>query len=233
MTKNSLSLLSCSIIIPAFNESEVIEDTLEKICKDSAFLDAEIIVIDDGSIDDTIAKVKNFPRIKLINHAVNKGYGSALVTGMQHATKDYVVWMDSDGQHRVEDVISVMRCIIDQNLDYCIGVRNASSHQEPSRMLGKWILKQVVRLAAGRTVADFNSGLRGFRRSIIRKYFHLFPKGFGASTTTTLIMLERNYKGGEVPITVLQRVGKSSVKQIRDGMRTLTLILRIFLLFNK
>lgn len=173
-----------------------------------------------------------FDRVRLIQHPVNRGYGAALVTGMQSATRDYVLWMDSDGQHRVADLVAVARRLVEGNLDYCIGVRDASSYRDPRRALGKWVLRQVVRLAAGRSVGDFNSGLRGFRRSVIRKYLHLLPKGFGASTTTTLIMLERNCHGGEAPISVRPRIGKSSVKQVRDGLRTLTLILRIFLLFK-
>lgn len=224
---------SCfSIIIPAFNEEQAIGATLDKLTANPLLADAEIIVIDDGSIDDTAALVGRFERVHLVRHEVNKGYGAALVTGINRATRDFVVWMDADGQHRVEDMVSVMQAIICEGLDYCIGVRGASSHQEPTRKIGKWVLRQVMHLAAGRPVADFNSGLRGFRRAIIRKYLHLFPKGFGASTTTTLIMLERGYNGGEVPITVLQRIGISSVKQFRDGMRTLTLILRIFLIFK-
>jgi glycosyltransferase involved in cell wall biosynthesis len=219
-----------SLIIPTFNEDQIIETLIEKLVNN--IFGSEIIVIDDGSTDDTAASVQKFANVKLIQHGINRGYGTALATGMQNATRDFVVWMDGDGQHRVEDVVAVMETMIKDNLDYCIGVRGTSSHQESSRKLGKWILRQVVRLAARRPVADFNSGLRGFRRSVIRKYLHLLPKGFGASTTTTLIMLERGYKGAEVPITVLQRVGKSTVKQFRDGIRTLTLILRIFLLFK-
>jgi len=224
---------SCfSIIIPAFNEGRAIGDTLEKLCAEPFLALSEIIVVDDGSSDDTAAQVERFPSVTLVHHSVNKGYGAALVTGMKLASKDYIAWMDSDGQHRVEDLVTVLTCMIEKNLDYCIGIRNVNSYQEPTRKLGKWVLRKVVRLAAGRSVADFNSGLRGFRRSIVCRYLHLLPKGFGASTTTTLIMLERSYKGGEIPITVLQRIGESSVKQVRDGMRTLTLILRIFLLFK-
>lgn len=223
---------AASIVIPAYNEGQAIGATLEQLCAEPLLVEAELILVDDGSTDDTAAVAARFDRIRLIRHPVNRGYGAALVTGMQSATRDYVLWMDSDGQHRVTDLIAVARRLVEGNLDYCIGVRDASSYQDPRRALGKWVLRQVVRLAAGRGVADFNSGLRGFRRSVIRKYLHLLPKGFGASTTTTLIMLERNCHGGEAPISVRPRIGKSSVKQVRDGLRTLTLILRIFLLFK-
>jgi hypothetical protein len=93
-------------------------------------------------------------------------------------------------------------------------------------------LRKVVDIAAGEKVTDFNSGLRGFKRDVIVQYLHLFPRGFSASTTTTLIMKERGYVGGEVDIVVQERNGKSTVKQVRDGTRTLMLILRIVLLFK-
>jgi len=139
---------------------------------------------------------------------------------------------DADGQHRVENLITVARRLMEDDLDYCVGVRDSSSYQVPSRRLGKWILQLTVRLAARQPVQDFNSGLRGFKRKVLLRYAHLLPPGFGASTTTTLLMLERNYHGGQVPITVHPRVGSSSVRQFRDGTRTLILILRTFLLFK-
>lgn len=226
------SLSSVSIVIPAYNECQGILATLEALCAEDALTESQLILVDDGSTDETADLVGRFERVRLVRHTMNKGYGAALTTGMHAATRDFVVWMDSDGQHRVHDLLAVARCLVEQDLDYCIGVRDATSYQDPRRVAGKWVLRQVVRLAAGRAVPDFNSGLRGFRRSVIRKYLHLLPKGFGASTTTTLIMLERNYLGGAVSICVRPRIGKSSVKQVRDGLRTLALILRIFLLFK-
>jgi hypothetical protein len=89
-----------------------------------------------------------------------------------------------------------------------------------------------VRIVTLRKVPDYNSGLRGYRREVIKRYLHLLPKGFGASTTMTLIMLERGYYGEDIPIIQRKRIGKSSVKIFRDGIRTLMIILRIFLLFK-
>ena len=221
-----------SIIIPAFNEEDSISSTLSKLCNEPKLTGSEIIVVDDGSVDFTGEKVSAFKNVQLVQHHVNKGYSASLATGTRLASRNFVFWFDADGQHRVEDLLAVIQKTTRDNLDYCIGIRNTDSYQVPSRKFGKWLLKHVVQLAAGQKIEDFNSGLRGFRTNIVKKYLHLLPKGFGASTTTTLLMLERNYKGAEIPITVLARVGKSSVRQFRDGFRTLLLILRIFLLFK-
>ncbi len=221
-----------SVIIPAYNESGGIAHTLDELTQEPALANAEIIVVDDGSTDDTAAQVTKFPRVRLIRHHGNKGYGTALKTGVKASTGRIIAWFDADGQHRTADLVAVIDAMIAQDLDYCIGVRDARSHDVRSRKLGKFILKQSVRFAAGQPVSDFNSGLRAYRREVILPYLHLMPKGFGASTTMTLLMIERGYVGGEVPIVVRERIGKSSVKQFRDGMRTLMIILRIFLLFK-
>lgn len=229
-SNSSIDFTQISLLIPAFNEAMGIPLLLDKL--NEHMHGAEVIVVDDGSSDKTAEIASAYKGIRVVRHTVNQGYGAALRTGMQAASSNFVVWADADGQHRMEDIVTVARALIEQDLDYCVGVRGKDSFQESNRKLGKYVLRQVVRMAVDRPVADFNSGLRGFRATVIRKYLHLLPKGFGASTTTSLIMLERNYRGAEVPIQVEKRVGKSSVRQFRDGMRTLTLILRISLLFK-
>ena len=221
-----------SIIIPAYNEAQSIGAVLNELCAEPALEAAEILVVDDGSADDTDERVRLFPRVRLIQHRKNMGYGAAISQGVRVCQGRYVVWFDADGQHRVQDLLAVSRALITENLDYCIGVREESSDQTLGRALGKLVLKLAVVMAAGQAVKDFNSGLRGFKRDVIRRYLHLLPRGFGASTTTTLLMIERGYLGKEVPITARNRVGISSVNPISDGLKTLLLVLRIFLLFK-
>jgi glycosyltransferase involved in cell wall biosynthesis len=229
---NPGSPIGVSIIIPAFNEAEGIGSVLTSLCQELALQNAEIIVVDDKSEDATCQEVARFSRVRLVKHRINKGYSSAIVTGVKASSGKYVIWFDADGQHRTEDLVKVMQTLQDNDLDYCIGVRDKGSYHETNRQLGKFILWLTVQVAAGRSIRDFNSGLRGFKREVLMRYLHLFPKGFGASTTTTLLMHERGYYGEEVPIVVLPRVGKSSVKQLRDGIRTLMIVLRIVLLFK-
>lgn len=221
-----------SIIIPAYNEAQALKGLLEHLYQETSLSKTEIIVVDDKSQDESCAIVEQYPRIKLLKHRMNKGYSSAIKSGVKAASGKYVVWFDADGQHRTEDLIKIMSALKEKDLDYCIGARDGKSHQDNDRKLGKSLLKLVVQIAAGQKVKDFNSGLRGFKREVLLRYLHLLPKRFGASTTTTLLMLERGYYGEEIPIVVLPRVGKSSVKQIRDGYRTLVIVLRLFLLFK-
>jgi len=229
---DTLSHPELSIIIPAYNEEEGISTVLREICNEPALKDAEIIVVDDGSSDKTSEHVGIFPRVRLGKHPVNRGYGAALSTGIKMSTGKFIFWFDGDGQHHAEDLVKVAQTLIQKNLDYCIGVRSDSSYQDSNRKVGKLILRQTVRLVARKAAKDFNSGLRGFKRKVIQQYLHLLPRRFGASTITSLLMIERGYIGEEVPITVSKRAGKSSVKQISDGFGVLMLLLRFFLLFK-
>jgi len=221
-----------SIIIPAYNEGEGITRVLQSIQDQPSLACAEIIVVDDGSTDNTGAVVANFPGIHLVSHRMNKGYGAAISTGVKASTGRYVIWFDADWQYRVEDLVRLAQVIVEKDLDWCVGARSSDSYQERERVFGKFLLSLAVRIVTMKKVPDYNSGLRGYKREVIKRYLHLLPKGFGASTTMTLIMLERGYYGEDIPIIQRKRIGKSSVKILRDGIQTLLIILRIFLLFK-
>lgn len=221
-----------SIIIPTYNEAEGIENTLKELLSTEGLEEAEIIVVDDGSRDNTYNIVEHLNTVKLLRHRVNRGYGSAIVTGVKACTRDIIVWYDSDGQHRPEDLKKVVSELITKDYDYCIGVRNETSYIDKSRTFGKWILKKIVKMMSTGEETDFNSGLRAFKKTVIEKYLSLLPERFGASTVTTLLMQERSYYGGSVSINVRKRVGKSSVHQLKDGMRTIGLICNVVILFR-
>lgn len=221
-----------SVIIPAYNEGEGIAAALRELIAYVDMEETEILVVDDGSTDDTAEQAGAFPEVRLIRHGRNRGYGAAIKTGARAAEGEIIAWYDADGQHRPEDLVRVVEELREKGLDYCIGVRGKDSYEDPGRVFGKFILRSFLRVFARQNPTDFNSGLRAFRRGVLLKYLSLLPQGFGASTVTTLLMQEEGYLGGETPITVRQRVGKSSVRQIRDGMRTILLILNVILLFH-
>lgn len=221
-----------SVVIPAYNESAGIKDTLRELITYVDMQKTEIIVVDDGSTDNTADIVRGFKEVRLICHSVNKGYGTAIKTGTRAAAGEIVAWYDSDGQHRPEDLMRVVDEITEKDLDYCIGVRGKDSYVDRTRVVGKAVLRLFLRFVTFQKVSDFNSGLRAFKREVLLRYLSLLPKRFGASTVTTLLMQEEDYNGSEVPITVRKRIGKSSVKQIRDGFRTIMLIMNVILLFH-
>lgn len=226
---------SVSIIIPAYNEEEAIGEVLEELLNEIPkwnMENIEVVVINDGSEDRTVEIVSRFPTVRLINHRKNKGYGAAIKTGIRESTGDIIAWYDADGQHRPEDILKLIREMDEEDLDYCVGIRGSDSYEDRKRKFGKRVLKKILQFILKEELRDFNSGMRGFRRDVIVPHLSLIPNTFGASTVTTALMMEQEYNGGEVNITVRKRTGKSSVRQFRDGFRTIGLILQVVILFQ-
>lgn len=216
-----------SIVIPAFNEERAIGEVVGSLV--ARFPEAEIIVVNDGSTDET-APVAGAAGAKVISHAFQRGYGSALRTGTLTATREYVLFCDGDGQHSAEDAGALIaRC---DGHDLVIGMRGSDSHRTLSRRPGKFLLGAFANFLAGVKIPDLNSGLRIFKRETLRAYLHLMPPGFSFSATSTFAIIKGNRNYTYVPIRAEKRIGKSSVRQLKHGPLSLMLILRLAVLFE-
>ncbi len=227
---NDLHEGDVTICIPAYNETAAIRPTLEGLR--SRFPRAEIIVVDDGSTDDTAEVAGSVAGVRVKRHPRNIGYGAAIKSAIAAATRPTVAWYDGDGQHRPEDLAGVIAPVARGEQDVVIGVRGAGSNLRRDWVRGRWMMKLVAQIVVRSKVPDLNSGLRCFRRDVIVPYLHLLPDGFSASATSTLVMMKRRYRIGYVPITTMPRAGTSTVRLLRDGVRTLQLILRMLILFD-
>lgn len=219
-----------TVIIPAYNEAGPLEALLRKITELGYHQQYEILVVDDGSSDGTSDVVRQFP-VKLLSHSINRGYGAALKTGIRHAEGKYVIMLDSDGQHNPEYIPMIEEMLM--SYDLVIGQRSACSIQDRSRLFGKSIIRWLGEYLFSQKLPDFNSGLRGFRRKLIKRMLHLMPNGFSFSTTSTMAFIQEGYQIGTLPVDVIERQGRSSnVSFFRDGAKTIMLLLRIIMLFN-
>jgi len=219
-----------TVIIPAYNEETGIGPLLDKMVASSLNTKYEIIVVDDGSTDQTADLVSKYP-VRLVKHGTNKGYGASLKTGIRKATCDKVIMLDSDGQHDPKYIDQVFDLLAEYEM--VIGERDAKSHQVGSRKGGKWLIRKTGEMLVDQKLPDYNSGMRGFHRELILNLLHLMPNGFSFSTTSTLAFLKEGYSIGTFPINVVERVGRSSnVKFMKDGSKTLLLLFRIIMLFN-
>jgi len=216
-----------TIIIPALNEADVIGVVVSELVKN--IRKAEIIVVDDGSTDET-GKLATEAGARVIRHDNSCGYGAALRTGVMASEREYVLFCDADGQHTSSDVLRVMEAC--QDYDMVVGERGKESHVPLVRIPGKWILRKFTDILAGMKIPDLNSGLRIVRRNVLLKYLHLMPRGFSFSSTSTFALLKGGYRIRWVPITVHKRIGQSSVKQWKHGPQTMLLILRLVVLFD-
>ncbi len=218
---------SVSIVIPALNEAAVIGQVVGELV--ARFPEAEVIVVNDGSTDDT-AKQAAAAGGRVIDHRRQLGYGAALRTGTEAAEREYVLFCDGDGQHTTQDVGRLIQeC---NGYDMVVGVRGADSHSAVIRRPGKRVLAWFANVLASEKIPDINSGLRVFKRAVLLRCIHLMPQGFSFSTTSTFAMLKSRRLIKYVPITVKARVGESTVRQWRHGLETLLLMLRLTVLFE-
>jgi glycosyltransferase involved in cell wall biosynthesis len=222
-----------TVFIPAYIEKNGPPPTVESLLAAPELKGAHILVIDDGSSDATAAVAARFaPSVRVLRHANNQGYGAGIKSGTRHASTRWIAWFDADGQHRTADLIAMLTKAVSEVYDAVFGNRTADSAFVPSRALGKKVLSVVAHSVAQQRIPDLNCGLRVFRREILEAYLPLLPDGFSASTTTTLLYMKRNRHFAFHPVKVEARIGKSTVKQVRDGMRTLHLMMRILFLFQ-
>ncbi len=230
-SKNSIN--GISVIIPAYNEEKGIEPVLEEInrvMKEYGF-EYEIIVVDDGSQDRT-AQMIDRKKARVVKHEVNRGYGSALKTGINHAKYEICVITDADGTYPCKDISKLVNLLKEKGVDMVVGSRTGEKVSIPAiRKPAKWILNKIANYLSETTIPDLNSGLRVFYRSTCSKYFHILPNKFSWTSTITLAYLSDGYTIHYEPINYESRVGRSKIKPI-DALNFLILLIRTISYFN-
>ncbi len=217
-----------SIVIPAFNEENGLPDVLKNL---RAWLQrgAEIIVVDDGSTDDT-ARVASEGGARVIRHRNNKGYGAALKVGIRAAEREIVVTFDADGQFDTNEIEKLVNALND--CDMAVGVRPQGAGSPTLRKPGKWLLGKTANYLAQTDIPDLNCGFRALRVETAKRFLNLLPNGFSFTTTLTLAMFKDGYNVAYLPITVHPRTTGTSSVRVADGFSTLLLIIRIIALFD-
>jgi glycosyltransferase involved in cell wall biosynthesis len=223
--------ISITILVPAFNEEGALEHTVGILLRQREyFKDVEIIVINDGSTDRTGEITKGLS-VRLIEHVTNRGYGAALKSGLKAAAHDYILITDADGTYPLEDVPILAAMAPDY--DMVVGARTGSEVAIPLlRRPAKWMITQLANYLSGMKIPDLNSGMRIFRKDAAMKFLSLYPDGFSFTTTITLAMLTNHYRVKFHPINYRKRVGKSSIRPIRDFLNFTILIIRICAFFK-
>ncbi|MGV6847892.1 MAG: glycosyltransferase family 2 protein [Marinibacterium sp.] len=229
--KEETGAMTLSVIIPAYNEEHAIKDTVKSVREslDPTGIEYEVIVVDDGSADETLARARETDAIVLTNQ-VNLGYGATLKHGVKHSKYEYVAILDADGTYPPEDLPRMLELCRDQ--DMVVGDRGASMKNVPLiRKPAKWMLNSLASFLAERKLNDLNSGLRVFRRSELVPFIPLLPQGFSFTTTITLCMTCNNKRMIYTPIEYRKRIGKSKIRPV-DFINFIILVMRIITLFN-
>ena len=217
-----------SVILPAKNEAEGLRRTLPGLR--GMLADAEVIVVDDGSTDDTAAVAREHGAL-VLGSPYSMGNGAAIKRGARAARGELLVFLDADGQHNAE-LIPRLLARLDQGFDMVVGARGWDGQASVGRGMANGLYNRVATLMTGHPVADLTSGFRVVRAEKFREFLHLLPNGFSYPTTITMAFFRSAYPIAYEPIPVAARVGRSHIKPLRDGLRFLLIIFKIATLYS-
>lgn len=219
---------SVSVILPCFNE----EKTVGKVVADigNRYPEYEIIVVDDGSNDETFQVAKDFGA-KVFRHPYNIGNGAAVKTGIRCAGGDIMVFMDADGQHDPKDIAAMVSALRDY--DMVVGSRTKKQQASLFRGVGNALCNIFASYVAKFTIRDLTSGFRAVRSETARNFLYLLPNKYSYPTTSTLYVLRTGRSLAYVNIDVRKREsGKSNIRIVRDGIRFFLIIVKICILYS-
>lgn len=225
--KSPHTLLLISVIVPAYNEAKAIGGVLQSIL--DLPLNIELIVVDDGSTDDT-AEVARAHGARVIRHPTNRGNGAAVRTGIRNAHGDIIVFMDADGQHNPQDILRLTDEM--ESYDMVVGARPWNSGMW-HRNIANAIYKAFASYITGFHVKDLTSGFRAIRASLAKSLCYLLPNTYSYPTTMTLAVAKAGYGIKYIPIEVRKRAaGSSKISLVSDGMRFFVIMAKITTLFS-
>ncbi len=217
-----------SIVIPAKNEAENLAGLLPELKR--LYQAAEIIVVNDGSTDDTAGICQQLD-IHVITHQYSKGNGASIKSGARAASKEIIVFMDGDGQHQPQDVARLLQAM-ESGMDMVVGARGRESQASIGRLLANSIYNKLSSWISGHHIKDLTSGFRAVRRDKFLKFLYLLPNGFSYPTTCTMAFFRAGYSVSYIPIVTAERQSKSHINVFKDGVRFFVIIFKIGTLFS-
>lgn len=218
-----------SIILPARSEARSLRTLLPEIR--SRMPNAEIIVVNDGSDDDTLAVCAAFP-VRVVSHPYPKGNGAAVKSGARAANGDVLIFMDADGQHQPEDIPRLLERF-NEGHDMAVGARTSGSQAGVHRAVANDIFSRFASWMVQQPVEDLTSGFRVVKADKFRKFLYLLPNGFSYPTTITMSFFRAGFSVAYLPINTPRRAtGKSHIRPVRDGVRFILIIIKIGTLYS-
>lgn len=215
-----------TILIPVYNEEKSIREIINKIPEHNWI---EIIIIDDGSSDKSVEEINNCTKsIKLIKHKRNRGYGNALLSGINHANGDIIITLDSDGQHNPNEIYNLIKPILKDEAEIVIGSRYVGkcNYNIPVYVrIGEKIIEIFLKFLIKQKIINNQSGYRAFKREATEIFENIKFKDFAFATEVLLKAGLKKYRIKEVPIILEpRRYGSSKMSLIKTGFSLLSSI---------
>jgi hypothetical protein len=221
-------MCTLSVVIPAYNEEQGIAEIMNRVLSirpglTEVGVDAlELLVVDDGSRDRTVEIAQSIAQsdrdVVVIQHAVNRGYGGALKTGFSHARGEIIGFLDADGTYPPEYFPQLCREALNGS-DLVIGSRmaGASSQMPVTRRVGNVFFAGLLTLLGWQRITDSASGMRVFKREVLPVVYPL-PDGLNLTPVMSTRAVHEGVKMAEVAIPYSERLGRSKLSVVRDGL---------------
>ncbi len=217
-----------SVIIPVYNEAGSIGDLVSDII--SRYPDFDVIVIDDGSTDDTATEAQKVGA-RVYRHPYNIGNGAAVKSGIRMAEGDILVFLDGDGQHDPKDITKLLEYM--PRFDMVVGARSRGDQASFGRALANKAYNWFASYVAKFTIKDLTSGFRAVKANIAKSFVYLLPNTYSYPATITLGVLRGGLSVKYIPIKMRKRkAGKSNIRLVHDGVRFFMIITRICTLYS-
>ena len=228
-----------SIVVPAHNEENSIEDIISRIKKQADAIrnagnnDVEIIIVNDASKDSTLSKAQKMSGIKVIDFKKNRGYGGALKGGFEQAQGTYVAFLDADGTYPPESLPKMLAVAQEHDADMIVGSRFGSEKREMPflRFVGNRLYAMLLSWLVRQKVSDVTTGLRILKKSSLFKLYPL-PDGLDFTSAMSTAALHEDMNIIEVDIPYAKRTGSSKLSILNDGVRFLKTILNLSRLYD-
>jgi glycosyltransferase involved in cell wall biosynthesis len=218
---------SVTILLPAYNEEQSIATTIKSIHQ--LHPDFEILVIDDGSTDNTMKEAIE-AGATVWPHPYNIGNGAAVKTGLRIASGEWIIMMDADGQHLPEDIDRLLE--FKDKFDMVVGSRTKESDTKFHRDIANTIYNLFASYVTKFTILDLTSGFRLVNRNTVQRFIDLLPNTFSYPSTITMAYLRTGRSVKYVPIKTKARKGRSKIKLLQDGSRFILIIIKVATLFS-
>jgi len=223
-----------TVIIPAYNESESLEFFLPKVIEYCDLNNYKLIIVNDGSTDNSKDLLSEFKYdfLNIINHKVNQGYGGAIKSGIKSATSKYVITIDADGQHHLEDIELLLKEIHNHDADMIVGSRKGQLSSSIGRSIGKSIIRFFAKIMMDIPIYDLNSGMKIYNTVLAKRYLKLAPDSMAYSDIIALAFINHKKLVLEKTIQISPRKKGESTIGLHTAFETLLAILNIIILFN-